>query len=957
MNHSWYYTAESDCAGMKITFDERTCLDEDEYDYITIYDGEGSYVDEYYGDELAGKEVIVRGNGFRIHMYSDSEVEDWGFKVTDVQELEKVILFEESEIEIEADEEYQLDTTLYAQDEEDVQVTWSSSNPAIATVDQEGLVTGVKKGEVYITADIGDGVNAKCKVVVLNDIIRVTNVSELESEHNYASDENTHWAYESKNECAGLEITFDARTMTTEEDFIRVYNSEGSFDDYYYEDDLAGRKVVVPGNEVRIQLQSYDEETAWGFKVTSIKELDRVICLESVIWVEDGETYELTPDIRVMEGETPGVKWTSSNPEVATVSSNGYVTGVSKGETVVTAELDDGSGVKAECHVYVPYNLYEVTSVDGFESTHNYEPNSFDKWVYSTENNVAGFRITFDKRTMLAGEDDYIYISSDDYDYSYRTDELAGATVDIPGENFQIELGSDNEEEAWGFKVTKIEELQSVVTLDERDLRLYTDANSYRLHTDIRSTNGAILEVEWSSSDPTVATVNEDGYVTPVSEGDAYITAKLQDASGSEAICRVRVRERYHYVDSVDELETDHDYDSNMNEWWIYTASEDCKELKVTFSKDSETEEGYDYLRIYDKNDNLIGKYEGAEFGGQQITVPGNVLKIRFVSDGSVEYYGFKVDSIEEVKDSVVEAPTKPLKFSGASLTLQDNLAINFRAKAELFADGEYTNPYVVFSLNGKEVTVKDYAVVGTDYVFPFTNIAPNQMNDTVVATLYADYKGVEYSSEATGYSVADYCYNMLGKTPGAAYAEFRTLLVDLLNYGEASQIYTNYKTDDLVTADLTDAQKADGTVGNREYKDILNATYATVANPTASWRGAGLNLKDRVEIRLTLAADNIDSLSVKVTSESGKEWTIESDKFVAAGTGKYDVCFNGLNAGEMSEPVYFTVYDGDKAVSNTARYSVESYVYKYQNNADTNLAELVKAMMNYGDAAYNYVH
>lgn len=364
---------------------------------------------------------------------------------------------------------------------------------------------------------------------------------------------------------------------------------------------------------------------------------------------------------------------------------------------------------------------------------------------------------------------------------------------------------------------------------------------------------------------------------------------------------------------------------------------------------------------VWDDQDTMVYTYfmSGANTPGFDATfAKEHVEQNYFDAEGTIQFaYPVLAKEAYKPPQEEPEQPAYELKFSGASLTLQDNLAINFKAKAEIFAEGQYEDPYVVFSLNGKEVRVDDYKVMGTDYIFPFTNIAPNQMNDTVTATLYAKYKGVDYSSKATGYSVATYCYNMLGKSTADAYAEFRTLLVDLLNYGAASQIYTNYKTSNLVNASLTNAQKAWGTKETREYTDILKADYATVANPKASWKGAGLNLKDRVEFRLTLQTENVANLSVKVTADYGNEWVIPSEDFISTGNGKYDVCFNGLNAAQMSKPVYFTVYENGKAVSNTARYSVESYVYKYQNNADTKLADLVVAMMKYGDSAYNYIH
>lgn len=317
------------------------------------------------------------------------------------------------------------------------------------------------------------------------------------------------------------------------------------------------------------------------------------------------------------------------------------------------------------------------------------------------------------------------------------------------------------------------------------------------------------------------------------------------------------------------------------------------------------------------------------------------------LSQEKVNNIQLAVDSLEEIDE---------LKFSGASLTLQDNLAINYKVSKSLFEESGYTNPYVKFVLNDVETVVTEYTVVGDNYVFDFTDIAPHMINDTVYATLYATYNGVEYASATREYSVATYCYNMLGKYTTEEYAELQTLLVDLLNYGSRTQEYLGYQTDNLANAQLTEEQVAWGTSTERTFETLQDTKYEAIENPSVLWKGAGLTLQDSITMRFKIAAESVEGLSVKVICAGG-EWTVPSAEFELIEEGSYYVYFDALSAAQMSEPVYLTVYKGDTAVSHTVRYSVESYAYVKQNDADTNLVALIRAMMQYGDSAYAYVN
>ena len=59
-----------------------------------------------------------------------------------------------------------------------------------------------------------------------------------------------------------------------------------------------------------------------------------------------GGTYQFTSKVLPANATNETLKWTSSNPKVATVDQNGKVTGISEGTVTITATATDGSGKK-----------------------------------------------------------------------------------------------------------------------------------------------------------------------------------------------------------------------------------------------------------------------------------------------------------------------------------------------------------------------------------------------------------------------------------------------------------------------------------------------------------------------------------------------------------------------------------------------------------------------------------
>ena len=106
-------------------------------------------------------------------------------------------------------------------------------------------------------------------------------------------------------------------------------------------------------------------------------------------------------------------------------------------------------------------------------------------------------------------------------------------------------------------------------------------------------------------------------------------------------------------LDKTGYPESSHDYENNLDKTYTYCAK-GADSLEVTFSAQTEVETNIDYLYVNGT------KYTGTELAGKTITISGDTLTIRLVSDKSDSAYGFSIDSIvkaytvHEYKDTVV---------------------------------------------------------------------------------------------------------------------------------------------------------------------------------------------------------------------------------------------------------------------------------------------------------------
>lgn len=236
---------------------------------------------------------------------------------------------------------YKLNATVYP---EDAQVTWESSDPAVATVDQTGLVTCVSHengAKTTITAKAGDK-RATCEITVkvvsaksitLSDVSvnlgKSTTLKATVKPYNNTSKPATTWKVIEGSDIVELTGTGASVTVT-------------------------GKKTGTA--TVQATLGSLKPATCVVSVINPVTNVDITGPGRMLV----GSTAQLTADVKIANDTAEStddttVMWSSQNPEIATVDENGNVTAKSNvGAATITAKV----AAKEATHV-----VYVVTQV------------------------------------------------------------------------------------------------------------------------------------------------------------------------------------------------------------------------------------------------------------------------------------------------------------------------------------------------------------------------------------------------------------------------------------------------------------------------------------------------------------------------------------------------------------------------------------------------------------------
>ena len=284
-----------------------------------------------------------------------------------------------------------LEATVSPADATNTKVSWTSSDPLVATV-EEGKVEALKEGTATITVTTEEGgFTDECVVTVTAAEIPVTGVtldrSELTLteggsdtlvatvEPGNATNQNVTWT--SSDPLVATVVDGNVEALTAGTATITVTTADGPFTD---ECVVTVEAAVVP--------------------VTGVT-LDR-----SATSLRVGASLTLTAEVLPAEATEKGVSWSSDNESVATVDDNGVVTALALGEARITVTTDE-SDFTDECIVTVrDLDVYIGGFVNGAGTTGynaTYWKNGVANTLSTERSYIKGMYVTSDDDVYSAG--------------------------------------------------------------------------------------------------------------------------------------------------------------------------------------------------------------------------------------------------------------------------------------------------------------------------------------------------------------------------------------------------------------------------------------------------------------------------------------------------------------------------------------------------------------------------
>ncbi|MBR3980016.1 MAG: Ig-like domain-containing protein [Bacteroidales bacterium] len=409
-------------------------------------------------------------------------------------------------------EQQQLVATILPEKTTDKSVEWSSTDPSIVSVDVNGKITAKSIGEATIIATTSNGKTASCVVNVTRNVIAVSKVTIEPSSMVLHINENSSLSAVITPTNATNKSLVWASSLT----------SVATVDQY--------GNVTANGVGTTTITATSATNNIYGTCIVTVREIEVETITMSNVSLAVGESQTIPVQISPSNATDKTLTWSVGDASIATINENtGKITGVAEGTTTVTARASNGVKSTAQVTVQataIPVKYIYTNSVTQVEIGDVVDLASLIVFVPENATNKSmKFEIT--KQTPDYGAPAVVVLNN-----GMLTAVAAGkATISATAL-------SSNSSTSINIVVSPI--LATSVSLNKTAMELVIDSQE-SLTATVNPDNASCKTVTWTSSNPSVAYVSQNGVVYAQSVGTAMITATANDNSNKSAWCEVTV--------------------------------------------------------------------------------------------------------------------------------------------------------------------------------------------------------------------------------------------------------------------------------------------------------------------------------------------------------------------------------------------------------------------------------
>lgn len=408
----------------------------------------------------------------------------------------------------------------------DGELTFVSGRENIATVDENGVVTGLTKGQATITATLKTEKRTWKASVNVTVARAVTDIAVNETSltlYDAADPLISHLTGGAGGRVLllrkGKQVAIRA-TLSPNDANNRRYTVASSDTDVVR---VSGSTLTARGaGECIVTVASESNpEVSVDYRVIVITPVTGVTVTADTKTLFIGTTAQLTATVKPADASITGVKWESTNEKVAVVDEYGVVTGVGRGQATIRATAADGGGQRASVNVTVKQQPESIT-LSGLSG-----------------NIRVGGGVTL-KATVLPNTTSDKAVVWSTSDASVATVSANGYVKGVRAGSCTITCQSKTFPEIYAQIDVTVYAPVTSITFNEKKPSVAV-GRSIALSWTVKPQDATDSSVSFSTNKPDVVSVSDDGIVTGLKRGECYVYATANDGSGKKATIRVTV--------------------------------------------------------------------------------------------------------------------------------------------------------------------------------------------------------------------------------------------------------------------------------------------------------------------------------------------------------------------------------------------------------------------------------